>query len=115
MHVKARRVERRTRDRFPIQQEIRYHVLDASGVGCESEGVGKTLDMSREGILFSTIEPLDAGRLVELSVDWPARLNGTCPLQFTASGHVIRATPDSAVVRIERYEFRTRRSAAAAG
>jgi hypothetical protein len=45
---------------------------------------------------------------VELSVTWPARLDGTCPLQFVATGRVVRSENDTAAVRFERYEFRTR-------
>jgi hypothetical protein len=48
------------------------------------------------------------GRMVELAVNWPARLGGTCPLQFIATGRVVRSEPDKAAVKIERYEFRTR-------
>ncbi len=48
------------------------------------------------------------GRTVELSVNWPARLGGTCPLKFVAVGRVVRADLDKAVVKIERYEFKTR-------
>ncbi len=103
----AMKMDRRTADRFPINEEIRYRVLDL--VGEKKEGAGMTLDMSRGGVLFTTDEHLDKGRLVELSVNWPAQLNGTCPLQLVAAGHVIRSTAESAVVRIERYEFRTRR------
>ena len=46
--------------------------------------------------------------MVELSVNWPARLDGTCPLQFVATGRVIRSEDDRAAVRIERYEFAPR-------
>jgi hypothetical protein len=48
------------------------------------------------------------GRMVEIAVNWPARLGGTCPLQFVATGRVVRSEPDKAAVRIERYEFKTR-------
>ena len=48
------------------------------------------------------------GRMVEISVNWPARLDGTCALKFVASGRVIRSEENRAAVRIERYEFRTR-------
>jgi hypothetical protein len=64
--------------------------------------------MGSGGILFTTEEPLQVGRMVELSVNWPARLDGTCPLQFVATGRVVRAEEDRAAVRIERYEFKTR-------
>jgi len=71
-------------------------------------GTGKTLNIGSGGILFSTEERLPMGKTVELTVNWPARLDGTCPLKFVATGRVVRAEFDQAVVRIERYEFRTR-------
>jgi hypothetical protein len=46
--------------------------------------------------------------MVEISVNWPARLGGTCPLQFVAMGKVVRSEPGQAAVKIERYEFKTR-------
>jgi len=46
--------------------------------------------------------------MVELSVNWPARLDGTCALQFVATGRVVRSELNRAAVRIERYEFKTR-------
>lgn len=102
-------LDRRTADRFPINAEIRYRVVERQGVGARQEGVGVTLNMSRGGVHFTTGEHVPAGRLVELSVNWPARLNGTCALQLVATGHVVRSTPHAAVVRIERYEFKTRK------
>lgn len=48
------------------------------------------------------------GRMVEISVNWPARLGGSCPLKFVATGPVVRSEPDKAAIRIEKYEFRTR-------
>jgi hypothetical protein len=68
-----------------------------------------TLNMGSSGILFTTQDKLPLGHAVELSMDWPARLDGICPLQFVASGRVVRSEGDKAVVRIERYEFKTRR------
>ena len=46
--------------------------------------------------------------MVELSVSWPAMLDGVCPLQFVATGRVVRSEAQRAAVRIERYEFKTR-------
>jgi hypothetical protein len=87
-------------------------------VSVNGSGSGRTLDIGSRGILFTTEEKLPLGRMVELSVNWPARLGGTCPLKFVAVGRVVRAEPTRAAVRIERYEFKTRganRLAAAAG
>jgi hypothetical protein len=47
------------------------------------------------------------GHMVEVSVKWPARLGGTCPLQFVAIGKVMRSEEGQAAVKIERYEFKT--------
>jgi hypothetical protein len=52
--------------------------------------------------------------MVELSVNWPARLDGTCPLKFVATGRIVRSENDRAAVQIDRYEFRTRGTRAAA-
>jgi hypothetical protein len=67
--------------------------------------------MGSGGILFTTEEKLPLGRMVEVSVNWPARLDGICALQFVATGRVVRTDGHRAAVRIERYEFRTRSSA----
>ena len=98
--------ERRRTSRFPVQQEIRYRLVQARGPA--HTGVGNTLDVSSGGILFTTSHPLPVGRLVEISMHWPAQLNGTCPLQFVAAGRVVRSERDRAAMRIQRYEFRTR-------
>jgi hypothetical protein len=73
-------------------------------------GTGKTLNIGSGGVLFTTEDELPLGRTVELSVNWPARLDGTCPLKFVAVGRVVRTEAVIAAVRIERYEFRTRAS-----
>jgi hypothetical protein len=77
-------------------------------------GTGKTLNFGSRGILFTTGDKLPVGRIVEFSVNWPARLGGTCPLQFVATGRVVRSDANRAAVRIVRYEFRTRGATAAA-
>ncbi|MGA2271175.1 MAG: hypothetical protein ABSH44_22125 [Bryobacteraceae bacterium] len=77
-----------------------------------TSGVGQTLNIGSGGILFTTEERLPMGRLVELSVNWPVRLGGSCPLQFVAVGKVVRSDPTRAAVRIERYQFKTRASRA---
>jgi hypothetical protein len=99
--------ERRGTSRFPLHEEVRYKLVHGKVI---TTGVGKTLNIGSSGVLFTTEERLPVGRTVELSVNWPARLDGTCPLKFVATGRVVRAEDDRAAVRIERYEFRTRAS-----
>lgn len=99
-------MDRRETSRFPLQEEVRYRVLQPKSL--QLSGIGKTLDISSGGIRFTTPDRLQPGRVVELSVNWPARLEGTCPLQFVATCKVVRSDASTAAVRIERYEFRTR-------
>src|SRR5215471_19004957 len=106
--------ERRGTNRFPVREDVRYRVVHSKSNNIT--GSGTTLNIGSGGILFTTEESLPLGRTVELSVNWPARLDGTCPLQFVATGRVVRSEIDKAAVRIERYEFKTRRgSTVAAG
>ena len=97
--------ERRGTNRFPVQQNVRYRVIQSRSD--KITGSGTTLNMGSGGILFTTDERLVPGRMVEVSVNWPARLDGVCPLQFVATGRVVRSEADRAAVRIERYEFKT--------
>ena len=98
---------RRRTIRFPVCEELRYRVMHKLS---RVSGTGKTLNIGSGGVLFTTEEQLPLGRTVELSVHWPAKLDGSCPLKFVATGRVIRSEAEIAAVRIERYEFRTRGS-----
>ena len=98
--------ERRGTNRFPVREDVRYRVVQSRAA--KISGIGTTLNIGSGGILFTTQDKLPMGRTVEISVNWPARLDGVCPLQFVATGRVIRSDAQRAAVRIERYEFRTR-------
>jgi hypothetical protein len=89
-----------------MQEDVTYKILQSKHQPIS--GSGTTLNISSSGILFSTQEALPLGQTVELSVNWPARLDGTCALKFVAVGRVVRSENTRAVVRIERYQFKTR-------
>jgi hypothetical protein len=98
-------IERRGTSRFPLREEVRYKLVQGKVV---TAGAGVTLNIGSGGILFTAEHRLPLGRTIELSVTWPARLDGTCPLKFVATGRIVRSEDGQAAVRIERYEFRTR-------
>jgi len=97
--------ERRSSERFPMERDVRYRVAD--GRNTLWSGAGKTVDISSRGILFTTERPLTANKRLELSVDWPVRLDNGCPLKLVAQGRVVRAEDARAALMIEKYEFRT--------
>lgn len=98
--------EKRSNGRFPLREEASYREVQSRSPAVS--GVGETLNMASGGILFTTREKLPVGRTVEVAVNWPAKLGGTCPLKFVAVGRVVRSEDTCAALRIQRYEFRTR-------
>src|SRR3954453_2769261 len=100
--------ERRTKKRFVIEQEVRYKMLYGQRIA--ETGVGRTVNISSGGLLFTTENVLTAGMPVELSMSWPVLLNDSCPMKLMIYGCVIRSSTKGAAVAIERYEFRTQGS-----
>lgn len=101
--------DRRTSNRLPIEREVRYKVLGGKKT-VKQTGMGKTLNMSSGGVLFTTESALPEGERVELAVSWPVQLNDTLPLKLVAMGRLVRAEDSQAAISIERYEFKTRGS-----
>lgn len=97
--------DRRTTSRFPLVEEVSYKFRHGKLVG---GGAGRCINIGSGGVLFATKTPPPVGRTIELSLNWPALLDGSCPLKFIATGPVVRVEDNRAAMRIDRYEFRTR-------
>jgi CheY-like chemotaxis protein len=100
--------DRRTNARFPCRLAVSYQALEhpfLSGVA-----TSETLNISSKGLLFATEEALEPGQLLQVSVDWPARLENQVPLKLVAEGRIVRNVNGLAAMRIDKYEFRTRRA-----
>ena len=100
--------ERRNADRFPIEREVRYRILNKRST--QEEGTGKTVNISSNGVLFTTDQILIPGKRLELSISWPAQLDNRCFLKLVARGRVARLEQGRAAVEIQQYEFRTQGS-----
>ena len=97
--------DRRHSDRFPIEREVRYRVLNKrSG---EESGDGRTINISSSGVLFTSEHILVPGKRMELSISWPAQLDNKCALKLVARGRVVRFEQGRAAIEILQYEFRT--------
>jgi hypothetical protein len=113
LQQKTEATDRRQSDRFPIERELRYRVLNKRS--SDETGEGRTLNISSSGVLFTTRETLLPGRRVELFISWPAQLNNKCALQLVARGRVTRFDNGRVAVEIQQYEFRTQASAPITG
>jgi hypothetical protein len=99
------RNDRRAADRFPIEREVRYKILNRKNA--DEVGFGKTINMSSNGVLFSTDQHLLPGKRLELSISWPAQLDSKISLKLVARGRVVRSEEGRAAIEIHQYEFRT--------
>ena len=96
--------DRRDSIRMPIERDVRYTVL---GIRAWA-GLGKTVNISSGGVLFTTESRLRAGAEIELAISWPALLNNRIPIKLVVTGRLTRANGPHAAMHIERYEFKTR-------
>jgi hypothetical protein len=97
--------ERRRRQRFDIECELRYRLLDSRHH--LPQQAGKTLNISSKGVLFDAGVPLPVGKRVELSIAWPARLNDRCRLKMVAICRIVRSEGTRIAALIQKHEFRT--------
>jgi CheY-like chemotaxis protein len=106
-------IERRIKTRFSCRLDLSYQTLEPPILS--GQGTSETLNISSKGLLFRTNEPLVAGQLVRVAVDWPVRLENQVPLKLIAEGRVVRSDDSLTALTVDKYEFRTRRSAVKPG
>lgn len=107
MSVEKKKDDRRGADRFPIEREVRFKILSRKSSAEDENGTGVTVNMSSNGVLFTTSRFLLPGRRLEVSISWPAQLNSKVALKLVARGRVIRSEEGQAAIEIHQYEFRT--------
>ena len=98
------------RTAFPIEREVRYKILSRKNSAEGESGTGVTVNMSSNGVLFTTDRYLLPGRRLEVSISWPAQLNSKVALKLVARGRVVRSEEGRAAIEIHQYEFRTQAS-----
>ncbi len=91
--------------RFPVNRQLTYKLLQDEAI--VAAGFGSTVDMSSAGIAFECQASLPEGAFIELSISWPALLNGACPMRLIVFGEVLRGAEDTKVCSVDRWEFRT--------
>ncbi len=101
-------LERRSKARFPLRLSVRYRTLSG---GPALIGVGHTINMSSCGLLIAPEDDasVDAGARLQITVDWPSLLHGITPLQLIVSCRVTRSLPEGFAVKLEQYQFRTKK------
>ena len=105
-HVQANssdQSDRRAATRFPIERPVSYKY--ARGRAWSEANLGKTMNISSTGILFSGDCPLIPGKRLQIAISWPVQLDGKCGLKLVASGNVVRCSGNIVAAKIEKYDF----------
>lgn len=104
--MKLRRdiADRRDSNRYEMERDILFRVLSKRGeIEC---GLGKTVNMSSSGVLFTCDKFLAPGKNVEVAIHWPAQLDNTTPLKLVGKGRVVRSEGGRVAIVMQTYEFR---------
>lgn len=104
-HAENSHGERRLARRFPLDLDVKYRLLGSGTV--VATGEGRVVNLSTRGILFQSDQVLFRGADIELSIAWPARLNGVVGLKLSVVGRTVRVRGNLTAVEIEHHEFRT--------
>jgi len=97
--------ERRAFQRYGIEHGVHYRVI-----GIDVSGIGKTVNMSRGGILLAMDRVLACGLSVELEVDWPVRFADEDQVKLVIKGKIVRSKKNGVALvglTIAWYEFHT--------
>ena len=93
--------------RYPLDLTVRYR---CRSVGPLLLGEGLAVNISSGGVLVASQHEMSVGAAVDLSIEWPALLDGRTPLQLMAFGRVLRSGDGHFVASVEKHEFRTMKS-----
>ena len=105
MELMKKGSDRRSKQRFAMQREMRYKTAEDGVV--IAAGLGQTVDIGSGGVAFTADGAMQPGAFIELSISWPVLLDENCPMRLIVFGRVLRANGKRAVCTIDKYEFRT--------
>jgi PilZ domain len=96
--------ERRSRIRFPIELGARYVVIGRA----KAEGTGWTVNISSQGVLITSREPVPSDTSIRVVIEWPILLGDISPLALHIGGKVVRSDSGLIAVRFFTHELRIR-------
>lgn len=105
MELMKKSTDRRNKQRFAMQREMRYKLAEGGVV--IAAGNGQTVNIGSGGVAFLADGVVPPGAFVELSISWPVLLDESCPMRLIVFGRVLRSNGKKAVCSVDKYEFRT--------
>lgn len=90
---------------YPIELPVRYQAVGSK----QLSGSAHTLVISSGTLRLSCDRALSAHLKIRISIAWPASLPDGTRLNLWIQGEVVRSVLKEVTVKVNRYEFRTRR------
>jgi len=100
--------DRRSKRRYTIHLPLQIKVTAKRRVA--RTGTGNLLNISSDGIAFTSDVQLRTGMSVSLYISWPVLLDGKTRLMLVVAGKVVRTDGELVAVRTVRCEFRTQKA-----
>ena len=98
-------VERRSRERFPLELPVNFRTLSKR---FSYEGEGWVVNISSRGVLVAYPRYVQVGTRMELKIEVPVLLDGRVPLQIFAVGRVVRSETSRFAVAMIRHQYLTK-------
>jgi hypothetical protein len=95
--------DRRGNARFPLRLKLSFSALTQP----ICSGDGETLYISSKELLFTAEGSFAVGQRLQVSLDWPARIDNI-PLRLVVSGQILGSADSQSAMTIDKYEFRIR-------
>ena len=100
--------DRLVRQRYPLRLTVKCRPTE-SQFPWSPAVTGESLNISSTDLLFTANEAFLPGQALEAFIDWPILLDNRVHLTLVVEGVVMKSAENHAAMRIERYQFRTRR------
>jgi hypothetical protein len=91
--------------RFPIRVPLEYRTS-----GETAWTVGKTINISCTGVLFSSPKGVEPETSLAMKIRFPAKLTGSSPVNLVCYGHVVRKDPSQSALAAAIHYSRLRKA-----
>ena len=95
--------------RYDIKRPLAYRMRSKAS---PQTGIGRTVNISRRGMLFETDEQIAVGKWIEIDVDMGDPVGGGAPINFHVQGVTLRRENTSIAVAIRRHKLTAEDAAA---
>ena len=89
-------------NRYSIRRDVEYRLRGPRG---NIRGSGRTVNISRRGVLFETEPDLRIGSKIDLVIDMGTLLDGNPTVKLHAQGITVRSTNGKVAVAIRKHSL----------